>query len=195
MVGSFLRFAATAVFSLSLAACATPDYDDASYGPAPNHRSHTAAVTPHTGVSDSGKPLQCVPYARAHTGIAIYGDAYTWWAKSDGVYAHSESPKLRSVMVLTGYAGPNRAHLAVVSSLVSDREIRIDHANWFNDGAIYRDDPVRDVSPDNDWSEVRIWNIRSQSWGIRTYLVRGFIGPGRNGGDDDGSSDDALTIN
>lgn len=195
MVGSFLRFAAVAVFSLSLAACATPDYDY-SYAPAPAaHHKTAAAVTPRTGVSDAGKPLQCVPYARAHTGIAIFGDAYTWWDKSNGVYAHNESPKLRSVMVLTGYAGPNRAHLAVVSSLVSDREIRIDHANWFNDGAIYRDDPVRDVSPDNDWSEVRIWNIRSQSWGTRTYLVRGFIGPGRGGDEDQGGSDDAVAIN
>jgi hypothetical protein len=191
MVGSFLRFAAAAVFSLSLAACAsTPDYD---YAPP---RSHTAAaVTPKTGISEPSKPLQCVPYARAHSGIVIYGDAYTWWDKSSGQYAHNNAPKLRSVMMLTGYAGPNRAHLAVVSSLVSAREIRIDHANWFNDGAVYTDDPVMDVSPDNDWSEVRIWNIRSQSWGTRTYLVRGFIGPGHaSGGGDDEPSDDLTSI-
>jgi hypothetical protein len=50
---------------------------------------------------------------------------------------------------------------------------------------------VVDVSPDNDWSQVRIWNIRSQSWGTRTYLVRGFIGPGRDGG----GSSDLVSIN
>jgi len=181
MVGSFLRFAAAAAFSFSLVACASAPVDD-YYAYAPKQRSHRAAATPattaRTGISDPSKPLQCVPYARAHSGVNIFGDAYTWWEKSQGVYPHSQDPKLRSVMMLTGYAGPNRAHLAVVSSVISSREIRIDHANWFNDGAIYLDDPVRDVSADNDWSEVRVWNIRSQSWGTRTYLVRGFIGPG-----------------
>jgi hypothetical protein len=192
MAGSFQRFAAAAVLSLSLAACATPNYDN-SYASA-GHRGYAAepALTQRTGVSDPSSPLQCVPYARIHTGITIYGDASTWWDKSRGLYAHSPSPKLRSVMMLTGYAGPSRAHLAVVSSLVSSREIRIDHANWFNDGAVYLDDPVLDVSADNDWSEVRIWNIRSQSWGTRTYLVRGFIGPGR---DDDRGSAALAAIN
>ena len=40
---------------------------------------------------------------------------------------------LGSVMVLTGYAGPGRGHVGVVSQLVSAREIRIDHANWLGD--------------------------------------------------------------
>ena len=55
--------------------------------------------------------------------------------------------------MLTGYAGPGRGHVGVVSALVSDREIRLDHANWLGDGAIYIDDPVVDVSPENE----RIW--------------------------------------
>jgi surface antigen len=202
MVGSFLRFAVAATFSCSLAACATPDYD---YTPPAKHR--VAAVTPHTGVSDPSKPLQCVPYARARTGVNIFGDAYTWWDRSSGKYEHREKPQKNAVMMLTGYAGPNRAHLAVVSSIVSSREIRIDHANWFNDGAVYRDDPVRDVSPDNDWTMVRVYNIRSQSWGTRTYLVRGFIGPDAASGrddddrnvrrdhDDNGGDSDLLSIN
>ena len=87
-------------------------------------------------------------------------------------------------MVFTGYAGPGRGHVAVVSRMISDREIRIDHANWLNDGAIYLDDPVVDVSPDNDWSEIRVWNPRAGSWGVRTYLVQGFIGPGPADGSD-----------
>jgi len=73
----------------------------------------------------------------------------------------------------------HRGHVAVVTAVDSSREIRIDHANWLDDGAIYRDDPVIDVSPDNDWSEVRVWNTRANQLGTRTYLVRGFIGPGR----------------
>jgi len=197
MVGSFLRLAAAAALSLALTACASaPDDYDYSYR-AP--RPHQAAVTPQTGVAEPSTPLQCVPYARNHSGVNIFGDAYTWWDKSDGLYAHETRPIPGSVMMLTGYAGPNRAHLAVVRAKVSAREIRIDHANWFNDGAVYTDDPVMDVSPDNDWSEVRIWNIRSQSWGTRTYLVRGFIGPGRENADEDnqerGGSGDLVSIN
>jgi hypothetical protein len=69
--------------------------------------------------------------------------------------------------------------VAVVTAVDSLREIRIDHANWLDDGLIYRDDPVIDVSPDNDWSQVRVWNTRASVLGTRTYVVRGFIGPGR----------------
>jgi surface antigen len=124
-----------------------------------------------------------VPYARARSGLPIFGDAGAWWTKSAGLYTHGATPVLGAVMVLTGYAGPGRAHLAVVASQVSDREITVDHANWLDDGAIYRDDPVVDVSPANDWSEVRVYNARAQAWGTRTYVVQGFIGPGRDSDD------------
>ena len=44
------------------------------------------------------------------------------------------------------------------SAVVSDREIVIDHANWLNDGKVYLDQPVLDVSEDNDWSAVpKVW--------------------------------------
>jgi hypothetical protein len=64
--------------------------------------------------------------------------------------------------------------------MMSSREIRVDHANWLNDGAIFTDDPVVDVSPDNDWSQVKVFNERTGAWGARIYLVQGFIGPGRD---------------
>jgi len=89
-------------------------------------------------------------------------------------------PELGSVLVLTGYAGPRHSHVAVVTAMVSSREIRVSHANWLNDGAIFIDDPVVDVSPDNDWSQVRVFNERTGAWGVRTYLVQGFIGPGHD---------------
>jgi hypothetical protein len=85
-------------------------------------------------------------------------------------------------MVLFNYAGPNRGHVAVVRELVDARTIKIDHANWLDDGAIYTDDPVRDVSPANDWSQVRVFNLRAGAWGSRIYPVQGFIGPGADDG-------------
>jgi hypothetical protein len=122
--------------------------------------------------------VQCVPYARDHSTVALHGDAYTWWDKASGVYRRGASPSEGAVIVIAGYGGSQRAHVAVVRRLVTPREIRIDHANWLNDGAIYVNDPVVDVSADNDWSQVKVWNIRSGTWGTKIYAVRGFIGPG-----------------
>jgi hypothetical protein len=81
-------------------------------------------------------------------------------------------------MVLNNYAGPTHGHVAVVRLLVSPREIRVDHANWLNDGSIYVNDPVEDVSSANDWSVVRVYNLKTGGWGGKLYPVQGFIGAG-----------------
>lgn len=170
MVGSFVRLAAAAFLCAALAACASgPQYSSPRYS--------------DTERSTTDAPLQCVPYAREQSNIPIYGDAYTWWDQADGRFARSTMPSEGSVMVLYNYAGPNRAHVAVVRRVVNGRQIRVDHANWLDDGAIYRNDPVEDVSPDNDWSQVRVYNIRAHAWGGRTYQVQGFIGPGPDNSD------------
>jgi len=169
MAGSYLRVMAAMSLALGLADCAS---DERAFV------SGDEAVVGDAHVEQPSHPIQCVPYARTRSGVALYGDAGTWWTQAEGSYLRSEKPTLGSVMVLTGYAGPGRAHVAVVNRMVSDREITVDHANWLDDGAIYRDDPVMDVSPENDWSEVRVYNIKVHAWGVRTYLVQGFIGPG-----------------
>jgi hypothetical protein len=166
-----IRLAALALIALGLVGCASDSETGRARLPYP--------VTEGTRVETPSSPLECVPYARARSGIQLYGNAGSWWAKAEGHYEKGQAPLLGSVMVLAGYAGPGRGHVAVVSKLVSRREIRIDHANWLGDGAIYLDDPVADVSPDNEWTEVRVWNARSGSWGTKTYLVEGFIGPNR----------------
>ncbi len=169
MVGSHSRFAAAACFAALLTGCATsPEVRLSRYGDRPSYGAT---------IERPNAPNQCVPYARARSGLALYGDANTWWEQASGRYTRSSAPRLGSVMVLTGYASDGRNHLGVVSQLISDREIRIDHANWLNDGNIYVNDPVVDVSANNDWSEVRVWNSRLRSWGTRVYLVEGFIGP------------------
>jgi hypothetical protein len=60
---------------------------------------------------------------------------------------------------------------------LSDRSILVDHANWLNSGEITVNVPVVDVSPNNDWSMVRVWHIPTQTWGVRIYRVQGFILP------------------
>lgn len=172
-MGMLGRLALMAALGLSLAACAGEP--DLSVVPRePDH---------HVAVEDGpARPLQCVPYARDHSQVKLYGDAYTWWDKASGKFARSDAPEPGAVMVLTGYAGPDRGHVAVVRKIVSAREIRVDHANWLDDGSIYIDDPVVDVSAGNDWSLVKVWNIKAGGWGARLYPVQGFIGPGPDSG-------------
>jgi surface antigen len=160
--------AAAALLALGLEGCASPVMD---YSQMPRERGQTEVE------NDGHKPLQCVPYARAHSAIKIFGDAYTWWDKAAGKYPRETLPEPGAVMVLNNYAGTDRAHVAVVRRVMSQREIRVDHANWLDDGSIYVNNPVEDVSGDNDWSVVRVYNLKTGGWGSRLYPVQGFIGP------------------
>jgi surface antigen len=119
--------------------------------------------------------IYCVEFARLRSGIEIYGDAKTWWARARGEYAESAEPTPGAVMVFAGRKDMRRGHLAVVTRIVSPREIRVDHANWGRDGKIYLNAPVVDVSAANDWSAVRVWNTRYGQMGSRTYAIRGFV--------------------
>jgi surface antigen len=167
---------AVAFLALGLSACAsTIDYSEM---PRPQGRSMVRA--------EGQKAMQCAPYAREHSKIKIFGDAYTWWDQASGKYPRGSAPEKGSILVLYNYAGTERGHLAVVRTLVSSREIRVDHANWLNDGSIYVNNPVLDVSSANDWSQVRVFNLQTGNWGVRVYPVRGFIGSDRDTGDKDG---------
>jgi hypothetical protein len=168
-----LRIAIAAFLCVVMAGCASVPGDSGSSAPPP-----LAASRGGPGrIETPPAPLQCVPYARAHSGISIYGDAGTWWNQATNKYARHQQPEPGAVMVLIGYAGPKRGHLAVVQKIVSPRLILVDHANWLNSGDIYLSNAVADVSPANDWSVVRVYNLRADSWGIRDYPVQGFIGP------------------
>jgi hypothetical protein len=169
-----IELATAGIFALALEGCASGlDYVE------------MPSETAHNAVAESDQsPLQCATYARLHSSVKIYGDAYTWWDQAAGRFTRRASPQEGAVIVLNGYAGPDRAHLAVVRKVISPREIRVDHSNWLNDELIYIDDPVVDVSTDNDWSKVRVWNIKTGGWGGRIYPVQGFIGPDSDGHDD-----------
>jgi hypothetical protein len=128
-------------------------------------------------VAPAARRLQCVPYARERSGIQIFGDAYTWWRQAAGSYIRSGTPAVGSVLVTRGYNNATRGHVAVVRTILSEREILIDHANWMNRGEITEAVPVLDVSANNDWSEVRVWHIPGGHWGGRVYSAQGFIHP------------------
>ncbi len=193
MAGAFVRLAIAGALAGGLAACAsTPDGYPIPLGESSARSNSIPDEARESQVTTPDSPMQCVPYARAHSGIQIYGDAYTWWQKAAGHFARANEPRPGAVLVLSGYAGPDHAHLAVVHDIVSAREIRVDHANWLNDGAIYTNDPVVDVSENNDWSLVKVWNIRTAAWGTKNYNVQGFILPEPPATSDRVASNDAV---
>jgi hypothetical protein len=165
------RLIAILASGLLLAACASP--------------SREVAAPAHTVVSTHGsaemvaaaRPLQCVPHARALSGLPIRGDAWTWWPAADGHYLRGRTPRVGSVLVLKRTDRLRRGHLAVVTRVLGPREVLAEHANWLNRGMIHRNVPLVDVSPANDWSQVRLWYVPGNRLGGRTYPANGFIYP------------------
>jgi len=119
--------------------------------------------------------LFCVEYARMRSGLAVFGDAKTWWARAKNLYARVSHPVEEAVMVFSGSKRLKRGHVAVVTHIVGPREIIVDQANWQNKGEIDHATPVLDVSRANDWSLVRVWDIPSGTFGSRVYRISGFI--------------------
>jgi hypothetical protein len=118
--------------------------------------------------------MQCVPYARAYTGIFIRGDAWTWWKSAAGLYSRGNVPEPYSLLVLAQTERLRAGHLSVVVAVPGPREIRVSHANWLNDERIIENIPVIDVSEKNDWSQVRFWNPSTGAYG-RIYEAYGFV--------------------
>jgi len=122
--------------------------------------------------------LFCVEYARMRSGLAVFGDAKHWWERAKNLYARMSHPVEDAVMVFAGSKRLKRGHVAVVTEIVSPREIIVDQANWQNKGEIDHATPVLDVSPANDWSQVRVWNVPAGTFGSRVYRISGFIAKG-----------------
>ncbi len=129
----------------------------------------TAAATPAAAV------LQCVPYARAQSGIEIRGNAGTWWAQAEGRYNRGAEPRVGAVLVLRPSRAMPIGHVAVVAEIVDERTIYLNHANWSGPGRIERRALAVDVSEAGDWSSVRVWYAPQGSLGVRANPVFGFI--------------------
>ena len=136
-----------------------------------------ASVTPAnvTAVVDrTGPALQCAIYARQRTGLSLTGAARNWWPQAEGRYRRSASPTAGAVIVM---GGTTAGHVAVVTRVIDARQIIVDHANWLGGGEIITGALIEDASPNNDWSQVRVWNVQTNSMGLRPYPVFGFVGP------------------
>ena len=124
-------------------------------------------------------PLDCVPFARALSGVNLRGDASDWWWRADGRYTRGRVPEVGAVMVFAPASGLPRGHVSVVSQVMSQREILVAQANWVHH-RVTTDQLVVDVSPDADWSLVRVWWPPSQTLGTSAYPVLGFIYSGNS---------------
>ncbi|WP_144300123.1 CHAP domain-containing protein [Elioraea rosea] len=121
---------------------------------------------------------ECVPFARDLSGIAIVGDAWTWWGQAAGRYARGRAPELGSVMVFQPTEDMPLGHVAVVTAVLGSREVLVSHRNWaggLEKGRIDLDRPVQDVSSRNDWSSVRVWHEATGRLGPGAHRLAGFV--------------------
>ena len=122
---------------------------------------------------------QCAPFARVFSGIQLFGNAYSWWQQATGKYQRGGAPKAGAVLVFKAAQGMRVGHVATVSKIISDRIIKVTHANWSiingHRGQVERDVTVVDASPNNDWSQVKVWFAPIGKVGNTPYPVYGFI--------------------
>ena len=119
--------------------------------------------------------LQCAPFARQVSGIALYGNANTWWNQAEGRYDRGHEPRVGAVLAFSSSRAMPVGHVAMVSKVVSDREVLLTHANWSYRGGIERNVRAVDVSPNNDWTDVRVWYGPIGDLGLRSNPAKGFI--------------------
>ncbi len=129
---------------------------------------------------EANATLQCVAYAREVTGLNLKGDAWKWWEAASGLYNRGNAPKAGAVLVFKRQGSMVHGHVAVVRKTTSSRIVLVDHANWAprrsaDRGKVTESVPVMDVSPKNDWTQVRVWYEPSNQFGDRAYKTVGFV--------------------
>ncbi|MFN3077285.1 MAG: CHAP domain-containing protein [Alphaproteobacteria bacterium] len=157
-----------------LAACASQPIAPRPQGPKPVVLLPPSPLKPYP---DTSGFLQCVPFARAVSGVDLRGDAWTWWEQAEQRYSRGYRPKVGSVLVFRRTNRLKRGHVAVVADVSDARSVLLTHANWGHEGdtrgVVHERQPVIDVSPNNDWTQVRLMN-RNGTYGS-VYPAYGFI--------------------
>ncbi len=137
------------------------------------------AITLAPGGAFADSYWQCVPFARLVSGIQIFGDAYTWWSQAAGKYETGFTPRAGAVLCFKPTGRMRLGHVAVVSQVLTDRVVQITHANWSlidgSRGQIEKNVTVVDVSPQGDWSQVKVWYDPNGNLGTTVYPTYGFI--------------------
>src|SRR6516164_9240036 len=118
----------------------------------------------------------CVLYARAETGVALFGDAGGWWEQANDRYQRGHAPAVGAILVFKRTQRIPSGHVAVVAKVVSGNEVIVDHANWYR-GRVNRGMSVIDTSPGHDWTSVAVVDLGSGKPGS-DYPTYGFVYPG-----------------
>lgn len=139
-----------------------------------------AAAVLTLGVVAPAAAIQCVPYAREVSGLNLKGNAWQWWHAAAGLYDRGRAPRDGAVLVFPRQGSMRYGHVSVVTRVVSNRLVLVDHANWAPAGSEGRGKvtqavPVLDVSPRNDWSQVRVWYRPAEDYGSKVYKAEGFV--------------------
>ncbi len=137
---------------------------------------HTKAAPPRVQ-----RHWECVPIARALSGIQIFGDAHTWWRQAEGRFRRGNAPKRGAVLAFKPHGSMELGHVAAVSKIIDSRTILLTHSNWSliggRKGQIERNVKAIDVSSGNDWSRVRVWFAPLGDLGTTLWPTHGFIYP------------------
>ena len=118
----------------------------------------------------------CALYARAETGVALFGDAGGWWDQANGRYQRGHAPAVGAILVFKRTQRIPSGHVAVVVKVISADEILVNHANWYH-GTVNRGMSMIDTSPGHDWTRVAVIDLPSGVYG-RDYPTYGFVYPG-----------------
>lgn len=125
--------------------------------------------------------VDCVQYVKSSSTFGLSGNAWSWWDHAAGVYPRGNEPREGAVLVFERTRSMPSGHVALVSRVIDDDTVLIDHANWSatggGDGRVRRGVPAIDCSARHDWSTVCVWNSEFRAFG-RAYPVAGFIYPG-----------------
>ena len=135
----------------------------------------TLGIAVLLGWTGSAAAANCALYARAATGVSLFGAAGGWWDEAAGLYQRGSAPYVGAIMVFRRSGHMPSGHVAVVSGVINSREVLIDHANWYR-GAVTRGVEAIDTSPNNDWTSVAVRDLRSGKFG-RNSPTYGFVYP------------------
>jgi len=130
--------------------------------------------------TSTAQALNCVQFVRRVTNFDLPGNAWQWWDHAAGLYRRGGEPLARSVLVFKQTRHMRAGHVAVVSRVIDDHTILLDHANWGYGhgprGQVDRGIPAIDCSDRGDWSAVCVFNKKYGVYGA-PYPIYGFIYP------------------
>src|SRR5690606_7209482 len=139
-----LCFTAASVFAVAAVAGPNPGgkkpmptYKVGQKPTAPAKVHKASAQKPAAKTKTARNPgINCVQYVRSVSDIEVSGDGWMWWERAGERHERGAMPQPGAVMVFKRTKSMVHGHVAVVSELVDERTIRINHANWAPRGGL-----------------------------------------------------------